>query len=68
MCARVLYYIHNGGYMKRFAGIVASLVLPGLGQLFYGRFGWTLVFIACACLLGPGANVLSALHILFIDD
>ena len=67
-CARVLYYIHNGGYMKRFAGIVASLVLPGLGQCFYGCFGWAFIFIVSTCLLGPGANVLSALHILFIDD
>ena len=54
--------------MKRIAGIVASLVLPGLGQCFYGRFGWAFAFIVSACLLGPGANVLSALHILFIDD
>ena len=54
--------------MKRVAAIIASLLLPGLGQAIYGRFGWALVFIACACLLGPGANVLSALHILFIDD
>jgi hypothetical protein len=54
--------------MKRFAAIVASLVLPGLGQCFYGYFGWALMFILSTCLLGPVANVLAALHVLFIDE
>jgi len=54
--------------MKRFAGIVASLVLPGLGQCFYGNFGWALLFVLSTCLLGPGANVLAALHIMFIEE
>ncbi len=54
--------------MKRFAAIVASLVLPGLGQCFYGYFGWGALFVLSSCLLGPGANVLAALHVLFIND
>ena len=54
--------------MKRFAAIVASLVVPGLGQCFYGYFGWAFVFFLVTCLIGPGASILSALHVLFIDD
>jgi hypothetical protein len=54
--------------MKRFGAVVASLVLPGLGQCFYGYFGWALVFILSTCLLGPGANVLAGLHVLYISD
>jgi hypothetical protein len=54
--------------MKRIAAIIASAILPGLGQCFYGNFGWAFVFFLSTCLLGPGANILSALHILFIED
>ena len=53
--------------MKRFAAIVASLVVPGLGQCFYGYFGWAAVFFFSTCLLGPACGVLAALHVLFID-
>jgi hypothetical protein len=49
--------------MKRVAAIIASLLLPGLGQAIYGRFGWALTF-----LFGPVGNALSALHVLFIKD
>ena len=54
--------------MKRFAAIIASLLLPGLGQAIYGRFGWALTFLLCMCLFGPVGNALSALHVLFIKD
>ena len=54
--------------MKRIAAVIASLLLPGLGQCVYGYFGWGLVFILSTCLLGPVANVLAALHVLFIDE
>jgi TM2 domain-containing membrane protein YozV len=54
--------------MKRFAAIVSSMLVPGLGQCFYGYFGWGLMFILSTCLIGPVANVLAALHVLFIDD
>ena len=67
-CARVLYYIHNGGYMKRLIAALASFILPGLGQLFYGRNGWAFMFFVGSCLLGPIGPFLAAGHVLFVCD
>ena len=54
--------------MKRIIAIIASALLPGLGQCFYGCFGWAALFFLGICLLGPVCNVLAAVHILFIED
>ena len=65
----MVYYIYNGGlYMKRFAAFIASALLPGLGQCFYGHLWWALLFFVSTCMLGPVCNILAALHILFIKD
>jgi len=54
--------------MKRFFACVASFLLPGLGQLFYGRYGWALLFFIGSCLLGPFGPFIAAGHVLFIQD
>ena len=54
--------------MKRIIAIIASALLPGLGQLICGSYGWAVLFFCGSCLLGPVCNVLAALHILFIED
>jgi hypothetical protein len=54
--------------MKRIIAIIASALLPGLGQCFYGAWWWGLLFCVGTCLLGPICNVLAALHILFLKD
>ena len=54
--------------MKRFAAFIASALLPGLGQCFYGHLWWALLFFVSTCILGPVCNILAALHILFIKD
>ena len=54
--------------MKRLLATVASVVLPGVGHVLYGTFGWAAIFMGAACLFGPAANLLAVLHILFFVD
>jgi hypothetical protein len=54
--------------MKRIAAIISSAFIPGLGQCFYGCFGWAALFFFATCLFGPLCNVLAVLHIFTIKD
>ncbi len=54
--------------MKRLIACVASMLLPGLGQCFYGGYKFALAFALSSCVIGPLCNLLAALHILIIDD
>ena len=54
--------------MKRLIACVASMLLPGLGQCFYGRYKFALAFALSSCVFGPLCNLLAALHILIIDN
>jgi len=54
--------------MKRLLCTIASFFLPGLGQLFYGSYGWAFMFFVGSCLLGPFGPVLAACHVLFACD
>ena len=54
--------------MKRIAAIIASALIPGVGQLVYGAFGWAALFFFATCLFGPLCNVFAALHVLLLKD
>tara|TARA_B100000575_G_C22850565_1_gene497768 strand:- start:395 stop:559 length:165 start_codon:yes stop_codon:yes gene_type:complete len=54
--------------MKRLMATLASVVLPGVGHVLYGSFGWATIFIGAACLFGPVANILATLHVLLFVD
>ena len=54
--------------MKRLIACFASMLLPGLGQCFYGRYKFAIAFALASCVFGPLCNLLAALHILIIDD
>jgi TM2 domain-containing membrane protein YozV len=53
--------------MKLLLSAFASFVIPGLGQLFHGKFLWGLVWLIAAICLGPGVNILSACHAGFLS-
>ena len=50
-------------------GIIATLcspIVPGLGQLFYGKVLWGIGWFALAWMSCGLANVLAALHCIFL--
>jgi|ETNvirnome_2_130_1030620.scaffolds.fasta_scaffold16822_6 TM2 domain-containing membrane protein YozV len=52
--------------MKILASAVASFIIPGLGQLFNGRFRWAMAWFIFALIIPGLSNVLSACHAVFI--
>ena len=56
-----------GKRMKLLLSAFASFVIPGLGQLFHGKFLWGLVWLIAAICLGAGVNILSACHAGFLS-
>ena len=54
--------------MKALIAAVCSLHIPGLGQLFYGEVLWAIFWLVAGLLSCGLANILSALHVLFIGD
>jgi hypothetical protein len=53
--------------MKMILTSVASLLLPGLGQLFHEKWGWALALFAASLFFGVVVNVAAALHCLFLS-
>jgi len=52
--------------VKTVIASICSLVFPGLGQVFYGKFAWGLIWFFSILVIGPLANLLSAAHVLFL--
>ena len=48
--------------MKAIIATLCSLIIPGLGQLFYGKVLWAVVWFGLAWLTCGVANILSAIH------
>jgi len=54
--------------MKKIIGALCSLIIPGLGQLFYGKITWAIVWMIASLCTGGFANVLAAVHVLFLGS
>jgi hypothetical protein len=54
--------------LKTFIGAGCSFLIPGLGQLFYGRLLWAAFWLVLACCFGPLVNLLSAAHVFFVSE
>lgn len=54
-------------HMKMVISAVASLLIPGLGQLFHGKLLWAVGWFLSILMLGPLANLMSAGHAAFIS-
>ena len=52
--------------MKTLIAALCSFVIPGLGQLFYGKVAWAVLWLALAFCFGPLVNLLSMCHVLFV--
>ena len=52
--------------MKVIIATLCSLIVPGLGQLFYGKLLWALGWFALAWMSCGLANVLAAVHCIFL--
>jgi len=48
--------------MKAIIATLCSLIIPGLGQLFYGKVCWAIGWFILAWFTCGLANVLSAIH------
>jgi TM2 domain-containing membrane protein YozV len=53
--------------MKMIISAVASLLIPGLGQLFHGKFMWALGWFAAYLVFGFVVALMSAAHALFLS-
>jgi len=53
--------------MKKIIGALCSFIVPGLGQLFYGKFIWAIAWMIAGLCTGGLANVFAAVHVLFLD-
>ena len=52
---------------KAIIGAICSFIIPGLGQLFYGKILWAIIWmIAGLCTCGA-ANIFAAIHVFFLD-
>ena len=52
--------------MKAIIATLCSLLIPGLGQLFYGKVLWAIGWFLLAWVSCGLANVLAALHCIYI--
>ncbi len=52
--------------MKGIIATLCSLIVPGLGQLFYGKVLWGIGWFALAWMSCGLANVLAAVHCIFL--
>jgi len=52
---------------KMILTVLASLLIPGLGQLFHEKWAWAGGLFIAACLLGPLVNLVAAGHCLFLS-
>jgi len=52
--------------LKTVIGAFCSFIIPGLGQLFHGKWLFGFFWFFLACFFGPVINVVSAAHVFFI--
>ena len=52
--------------MKAIFATLSSLLIPGLGQLFYGQILWGLGWFALAWLTCGVANLFAAGHVIYV--
>jgi len=52
--------------MKTLIAALCSFIIPGLGQLFYGKVLWALLWLGLACCFGPLVNLMAMCHVLFL--
>jgi len=53
--------------VKMIISVVVSLFVPGLGQLFHGKFLAGVLFFVAAIFTGPAMNLVAAAHCLFLS-
>ena len=53
--------------MKKIIGALCSFIVPGLGQLFYGKILWAAAWMIAGLCTGGAANIFAALHIFFLS-
>jgi len=51
--------------LKLLTGTLGSLIIPGMGQVFYGKLGWALFWLILS-LGAPGSAVFCALHVVYL--
>ena len=56
----------KGDTLKVIIATICSFIIPGLGQLFYGKFLWAGLWLALGIMSCGLANVLAALHVVFL--
>jgi TM2 domain-containing membrane protein YozV len=54
--------------MRRIIATGTSFIVPGVGQLFYGKIIWAIGWFVASLYLGFIINVLAAAHALFISS
>ena len=54
--------------MKMIISAVASLLIPGLGQLFHGKVIAGMILFVAAVFVGPVMNLVAAAHCLFLSS
>ena len=52
--------------MKPLIAALCSFVIPGLGQLFYGKVVWAIFWFVAGCLTCGWANILAGCHVFFL--
>ena len=53
--------------IKSAIAALMTFIVPGLGQLFYGKILWAMFWLLCGVMTGGAANVCAAIHILFLE-
>ncbi len=53
--------------MKMIVSVVASLLIPGLGQLFHGKIIAGAILFCTALVIGPVVNLVAGAHCLFLS-
>ena len=54
--------------MKTIAGMMGSFLIPGLGQLFFGKVLWATAWFCSALWLGPWIAIPAVLHVPFCSE
>jgi len=54
--------------VKAIIGAICSFIVPGLGQLFYGKITWAIVWMIAGLCTGGLINVFAAIHVFFLGS
>ena len=53
--------------IKSVIAALITFIVPGLGQLFYGKILWAMFWLVLGAMTGGAANICAAIHILFLE-